>query len=81
MPKYRITYDTTATLTYRVEAENEEAARLRWQSEAPFDFDHHDFVDGAAGTPHVKLCRLEMLESARDFQIGEIVQRPVSRDA
>ncbi len=71
MPDYWITYETTATLMLRVQADSEEAAHERWQNEAPFDFDHADFVDGAAGGEHVQLRRLEMLGRARNFEITE----------
>jgi hypothetical protein len=72
MPEYWITYETTATLMFRVQAESEEAAQERWQNEAPFDFDHGDFADGAAGTDGVELRRLEMLGRARNFDITEV---------
>lgn len=70
MPDYWITYETTATLMLRVQADSEEAADERWQNEAPFDFDHADFVDGVAGGEHVQLRRLEMLgrEKLRDHR-------------
>ena len=50
MPEYWITYETTATLMFRVEADTEEAAHDRWQNEAPFDLDYGDFVSGPAGS-------------------------------
>jgi hypothetical protein len=78
MPKYWITYETTASLMYLVEATSEEEAKARWQDNAQFDFDRNDFVDGAAGTSEVQLRRLEMLEQARNFEITE-APVPVSR--
>ena len=72
MPDYWITYETTATLMFRVQAGSEEAAHERWQNEAPFDFNHADFVDGVAGSGHVQLRRLEMLGRARNFEITEV---------
>ena len=72
MPDYWITYETTATLMFRVHADSEKAAHERWQTEAPFDFDRNDFVPGAAGSDHVELRRLEMLGRARNFEITEV---------
>lgn len=75
MPEYWITYDTTATLMFRVEAESEEEAHSRWQNDAPFDFDHTDFVEASAGTDKVQLRRLEMLGTARRFEVTEVRER------
>jgi hypothetical protein len=71
MAKYLITYETTATLTYLVDAASEEEAQRSWQNETPLDFDQADFVEGAAGTPALRLTRLEMLEPAWNFEIQE----------
>jgi hypothetical protein len=70
MAECRITYDTIASLTYIVDAANENEARQTWQNGAQFDFDEHDFAGGGADKESIQLARLEMLGEARNFEVG-----------